>query len=145
LLGPEVSDIVPRVFVTHRRLVMAIWVLMAALNLAVAVVITSWPERRADLDTIQRWGGNGCCRVTTSTPSIGTIRTRDDVRCARLVSPSVPLLSIPGWVDAVLGHFDRVLMLALFAATGILAFKAARVGSSHAVRGRADAAAEVVT
>ena len=56
-----------------------------------------------------------------------------------------PLLSIPGWVDAVLGHFDRVLMLALFAATGILAIKAARVGSGHAVRGRADAAAEVVT
>ena len=33
----------------------------------------------------------------------------------------VPLLSIPDWVDAVLGHFDRVLMLGLFAATGLLA------------------------
>ena len=31
---------------------------MAALNLAAAVVITSWPERQTDLDTIQRWGGN---------------------------------------------------------------------------------------
>ncbi len=31
---------------------------MAALNLAAALVITSWPERQADLDTVQRWGAN---------------------------------------------------------------------------------------
>ena len=37
---------------------MTVWALMAALNLAAAVVITSWPERQTDLDTIQRWGGN---------------------------------------------------------------------------------------
>jgi hypothetical protein len=53
-----VSDIFPRVFVTHRRLVIAVWGLMAALNLAAAAVITSRPERQADLDTIQRWTGN---------------------------------------------------------------------------------------
>jgi hypothetical protein len=53
-----VSDIFPRVFVTHRRLVLTAWALMAALNLAAAVIITSWPERQTDLDTIQRWGGN---------------------------------------------------------------------------------------
>ena len=37
---------------------MAAWALMAALNLAAALVITSWPERQTDLDTIQRWSGN---------------------------------------------------------------------------------------
>lgn len=52
------SDILPRAFVTHRRLVLTAWALMAALNLAAAVVVTSWPERQSDLDTIQRWGGN---------------------------------------------------------------------------------------
>ena len=56
------SDILPRAFVTHRRLVVTVWALMAALNLAAAVVITSWPERQADLDTIQRWSGNWLLR-----------------------------------------------------------------------------------
>jgi len=56
-----------------------------------------------------------------------------------------PLLSIPDWVDAVLGHFDRVLVLALFAATGILAIKAAHIRSGPAARDHANAAVEVVT
>lgn len=52
-----------------------------------------------------------------------------------------PLLSIPGWVDVLLGHFDRALMLALYAATGVLAFRTARLAGAT----RADAASEVVT
>ena len=51
------SDIVPRVFVTHRRFALTVWALMAALNIAAAFVITTWPERQTDLDTIQRWTG----------------------------------------------------------------------------------------
>ena len=46
----------------------------------------------------------------------------------------VPLLSFPVWVDAVLSHFDRALMLGLFAATGILALKTAQIGSDQATR-----------
>ena len=43
----------------------------------------------------------------------------------------VPLLSIPGWVDALLSHFDRVLMLGLFAATAALALRAARIAGDQ--------------
>ena len=60
--GPDVSDILPRAFVTHRRFVLTAWLLMAALNLAAALFITSWPERQVDLDTVQRWGGNWLLR-----------------------------------------------------------------------------------
>lgn len=62
LLGPEVSDILPHAFIRHRRLTLTVWALMAVLNLSAAVVITSWPERQTDLDTIQRWGGNWLLR-----------------------------------------------------------------------------------
>ena len=55
----------------------------------------------------------------------------------------VPLLSIPVWVDVLLSHFDRVLMLGLYAATGVLAVRAARIAAVTA-RSR-DAASEVVT
>ena len=56
------SDILPRLFLTHRRLVLTMWALMAALNLTAALVITSWPERQTDLDNIQRWGGSWLLR-----------------------------------------------------------------------------------
>jgi glycosyl transferase family 87 len=38
------------------RPVLAAWALMAALNLSAGVVIASWPERQADLDSVSRWG-----------------------------------------------------------------------------------------
>jgi hypothetical protein len=57
-----VSDILPRAFVTHRRIALTVWALMSVVNLAAAVFITSWPERQTDLDTIQRWGGNWLLR-----------------------------------------------------------------------------------
>ena len=56
------NGVLPRVYVTHRRLVLGVWALMAAINLAAALVITSWPERMVDLDTIQRWGGHWLLR-----------------------------------------------------------------------------------
>jgi len=38
------------------RAVAALWALPALLNLAAGVVVSSWPERRSDLATVQRWG-----------------------------------------------------------------------------------------
>lgn len=46
------SDILPA---SPRRGVLAIWILLAALNLSAGVVIASRPERQADLDTIREW------------------------------------------------------------------------------------------
>lgn len=56
------SDILPRAFVTHRRVALTVWGLMAALNLVAALFIVFWPERQVDLDTIQRWSGNWLLR-----------------------------------------------------------------------------------
>ena len=56
-----------------------------------------------------------------------------------------PLLSIPDWADVLLGHFDRVLMLGLFAATAALGLRAARNAGGQTARARADAVSEVVT
>jgi hypothetical protein len=41
---------------TRGRFWLAGWTLMAVLNLAAGVVISSWPERQNDLETIHRWG-----------------------------------------------------------------------------------------
>jgi glycosyl transferase family 87 len=34
-----------------------IWALMAVLNLSAGIVMSSWPERQTDLQSVQRWGG----------------------------------------------------------------------------------------
>src|ERR1700730_17460061 len=41
---------------TLGRVWLAAWALMAALNLSAAVMISSWPDRQADLDSMRRWG-----------------------------------------------------------------------------------------
>jgi hypothetical protein len=38
------------------RVWLATWALMAALNLSAGVMVSSWPERQADLDSMRRWG-----------------------------------------------------------------------------------------
>jgi len=38
-------------------MLVVVWALMAAINLAGGVVIASWPERQSDLNTMRRWGG----------------------------------------------------------------------------------------
>lgn len=47
------SDLLPA---SPSRRVLAVWALMALLNLSAGVVVASWPERQSDLDTIRRWG-----------------------------------------------------------------------------------------
>ena len=39
-----------------RGIVLAAWALAAAVNLSAGLVIASWPERRSDLESMQRWG-----------------------------------------------------------------------------------------
>lgn len=41
-----------------RPALIAVWGVMAALNLAAGVVIASWPDRQADLETMTQWGRN---------------------------------------------------------------------------------------
>jgi hypothetical protein len=41
---------------TSRRAWLALWALMAAINLSAGVMISSWPDRQADLDSMRRWG-----------------------------------------------------------------------------------------
>lgn len=41
---------------SSRPIVRAIWAVMALLNLSAGVMVSTWPERQTDLDTIQRWG-----------------------------------------------------------------------------------------
>ena len=38
------------------HLVLAAWALIAVINLSAGVVISSWPERQTDLDSVRRWG-----------------------------------------------------------------------------------------
>lgn len=38
------------------RSAVALWALLALLNLSAGVVVSTWPERRSDLATVQRWG-----------------------------------------------------------------------------------------
>jgi hypothetical protein len=56
----------------------------------------------------------------------------------------LPLLSAPGWVDDLLSHFDRALVLGLYSATAVLALRAARMAAGRSAPAR-DAATEVVT
>jgi hypothetical protein len=39
-----------------RRVWLAVWALMAALNLSAGVLVSSWPDRQADLGSMRRWG-----------------------------------------------------------------------------------------
>ena len=46
----------PPVAAKHPRSVLIAWALMATVNLVAGAVVTSWPERQRDLDTMRRWG-----------------------------------------------------------------------------------------
>jgi hypothetical protein len=41
---------------TPGRVWLAAWALMAAINLTTGVLVSSWPDRQADLDSMRRWG-----------------------------------------------------------------------------------------
>lgn len=54
-VGPQ-SDLAS-LLARPRRPLLAVWMLMAAVNLSAGIMIATWPERQADLDTMRRWGG----------------------------------------------------------------------------------------
>lgn len=94
----------------NRRAALFAWGMMAIINLSMAIVIASWPERQADLDTMRGWGAEWLFRAR----NIYAVEQAWPEYPPHAIVVLSPLAALPdGWAVPVWAGFN--LALALFA------------------------------